>query len=254
MGFERIVPGTVEWDAYFGNHIFRYQFALTRLQARGSKKILDAACGVGYGTNFLATAGMQELIGVDRDAPALKLAADKFSHPALKFLQDDCHTLAAASLHGMYDAVVSFETLEHLPDPVAFLKQSYALLQTGGMLIISTPNASVTSPAGKTDWEYHEKEYTADELKTLLETAGYSNVELYGQSFSPVGKLRQELRGELNTINSNPFNRAGRWIQQILKGHKPKAVLPEKAEDFEITLPAGFTQNPPFVLLAVAYK
>ena len=254
MGFERIVPGTIEWDAYFANHIFRYQFALQHLQIHHKQKVLDAACGVGYGTHFLATEGVAQLVGVDRDDDALKVAVAKFSHPSLKYLKDDCHTLENASQHGSFDAVVSFETLEHLPNPQAFLKQSFSLLASGGILIISTPNAFVTSPDGKTDWEVHEREYTSEELKTIIEESGYKNCMVYGQSYSAIGKLRQEVRGELNAINSNPFNRAGRWIQKILKGHRQRAILPEKTEDFEITKPEDFIRNPPFVLLAVAFK
>ena len=254
MGFERIVPGTVEWDAYFANHIFRYRYALQQLRSHNKQKTLDAACGVGYGTHFLASEGTGQLVGVDRDDDALKIATDKFSHPSLTYLKDDCHTLENASRHGPFDSVVSFETLEHLPKPEAFLKQSFSLLEPGGILIISTPNASVTSPGGTTDWEFHEKEYTSDELMTIIRQSGYKDCMIYGQSYSAIGKLRQEVRAELNTINSNPFNRAGRQIQKILKGHSQRAVLPEKIEDFEITKPEDFITNPPFVLLAVAFK
>jgi hypothetical protein len=54
MAIERIVPGTKEWDAFYANHIFRYQFAANILKEDSIAKLLDAACGVGYGSAFLA--------------------------------------------------------------------------------------------------------------------------------------------------------------------------------------------------------
>jgi len=254
MAIERIVPGTIEWEAFYSNHIFRYRFALDLLLKHDKKNILDAACGVGYGSHFLATNEIQNIVAVDRDNVALNIAKDLYTHDKITFLRDDCHTLKNAAKHGKFSAIVSFETLEHLPNPEAFLKQCYFLLEEGGMLILSTPNALVTSPDGKINWEFHEKEYTKEQLNSILVESAFTNIEIYGQSYSAIGKLRQNVRTELNKIYSNPFNRAGRWIQHILKGHKVGAVLPEKIEDFEITASKDFKFNLPFVLIAVVFK
>lgn len=254
MAIERITPGTLEWDAFYANHIFRYQFALDKLLEAGKAKVLDAACGVGFGSRYLVNNGITSLVAVDRDDAALKIAIKNFAHPAISFLKDDCHTLTNASTHGLFGGIVSLETLEHLPDPQAFIKSCYSLLGKDGLLIISTPNATVTSPDGKPLWKYHEKEYTAVELKTILEENGFVNVQLFGQSYSLIGKLRDSIRSEFNKINSNPFSRAGRWFQKIIRGYSFSAVLPEKIEDFVITSPEEFNSNVPFVLIAVANK
>ena len=167
MGFERLSPGKIEWDAYYANHIFRYQFALNKLIAAGKMKVLDAACGVGFGANYLANNGVEKIIAIDRNDAALKLAQENFAHPAISFLKDDCHTLMNASAFGTFNAIVSIETLEHLPDPQSFISRCFSLLETGGLLIVSTPNSAITSPNGEISWEYHEKEYSCEELKLL---------------------------------------------------------------------------------------
>jgi SAM-dependent methyltransferase len=198
-------------------------------------------------------------VAVDRSVEALKIAEANFSSPQIKFLEDDCHTLQAASAYGMFDTVVSFETFEHLPKPIDFLNACFNNLKPAGKIIISTPNKSVSSPE-QLNWEYHEKEYTASELYDCLVKAGYKNIQLYGQQFNLKGKIKNEVRGELNSLFSNPFVRAGMWLQAKLKGHKPKPVLKETIDDFEIVR----YDNPgeceskgidgPFVLIAVAVK
>src|SRR5262249_24163 len=162
----------------------------------------------------------------------------------------DCHTLDRAKEFGSFQSVVSFETIEHLPKPEAFLSECYSILEDQGVMILSTPNSLVTSPDGKTNWEFHEKEYQPEELKNLFLGAGFSNITLYGQAYSQIGLFRQQARQELNRINSNPFMRLGRFIQKILKGHRYGATLPEQQEDFEIIPESSFSTNPPFVILA----
>jgi len=253
MSFERIIPGTIEWDAYYANHIFRYQFALEKLQSTNKSKVLDAACGVGYGADYLSRNGIKSLVAIDRNENALAIATAKFSRENILYLKDDCLTFEHATQYGKFDAVVSFETLEHLSKPAAFIKNCYSVLEPKGLFIISTPNASVTSPGGQTKWEYHEKEYIPEELKLILKDNGFDRIELYGQCYSQIGSLRKSMRAELNRINSNPFARAGRLLQKM-KGIRFSAVLPEEVEDFKIMPYESFKDNQPFVLIALAYK
>lgn len=260
MAIERIVPGTIEWDAFYANHILRYQFAAKVLKDDKAITLLDAACGVGYGSAYLAKQiDASNIVAIDRSADALKVAEANFSSPKIKFLTDDCHTLQAAAAYGMFDTIVSFETFEHLPKPIDFLAACYNNLKPSGKIIISTPNKSVSSPE-QLNWEYHEKEYTASEFYDCLQKAGYQNIKVYGQQFNLKGKIKNEVRGELNRLFSNPFVRAGIWVQAKLKGYKNKPVLKETIDDFEIVLyerPEDCEDKGtegPFVLMAVATK
>jgi len=235
MGFERIVPGTVEWDAYHGNHLARYRFAVGALRDAQSKVILDAACGVGYGAKYLADALGASVVGADRSLEALEIARTQFAHSSVKFLQDDCHTLEAAAKHNPFDAVVSMETFEHLPRPKDFLAAVRRVLKPDGRLVVSTPNVEVFANAGH--WEFHEKEYTAAEFHAMLVEAGFSEVALFGQGLTERGKDRAEMRAELARLAQNPFMRFGRFLQRTLRSRKTEqAILPERVEDFQFTL------------------
>ena len=260
MAIERIVPGTIEWEAFYANHICRYQFAKEQIDKINATKILDAACGVGYGSFFLGSDESLKITAIDRSAEALDIAIKKFTRNNINFLEDDCHTLINASGSALFDCIVSFETLEHLPHPDLFIKSCYSNLKKDGQLIISTPNQLVSSPDGKLDWEFHEKEYTPYELYEILLVAGFSDIKIFGQEMTAVGKMRDQFRAELNKINSNPFVRIGKKIQSILKGHQYTAVLPEQLEDFEIKSYnalediSNLGTKGPFVLIAICKK
>jgi SAM-dependent methyltransferase len=260
MAIERIVPGTIEWEAFYANHICRYQFAKEQVEQMQAVNILDAATGVGYGSHFLAANNSLQIRSVDRSKEALDVAQKNFAKTNISFFEDDCHTLKNATAFAPYDCIISFETLEHLPQPASFIKSCYANLKQGGKLIVSTPNQPVSSPGGVLNWEFHEKEYTVAELRDILSAGGFSNIMMYGQKYTSIGRLRNDTRASINTINSNPFMRLGRMIQKVSRGRKFHATLPEQTEDFEIvnyksdeeiTLQA---EHGPFVLIAVCEK
>jgi SAM-dependent methyltransferase len=260
MAIERIVPGTIEWDAFYANHIGRYQFAKERINDLNATDILDAACGVGYGSFLLGADDRLKITGVDNSKDALDVAGTHYKRKNIEFRKDDCHTLTNASDAGPFDCIVSFETLEHLPRPEVFIESCFENLSASGELIVSTPNQLVSSPEGKIDWEFHEKEYTPGEFVRILSAAGFSSVNLFGQQMTSIGKLRAQIRAELHKINSNPFLRMGRTAQRLIRGHRFSAVLPEQAEDFEIrpySDPEELSRlgdSGPFVMIAVCTK
>lgn len=202
-----------------------------------------AACGVGYGSQHLAK-GLPEarVVGVDRDARAIGIARNRFAHSRVTILEDDCQKLGAAAQHGPFDAIVSFETLEHLPRPAEFLARCHDLLAPDGTFIISTPNSRVTAAEHASICAYHEREYTAPEFVELLHAAGFAGMTLWGQRLSALGRLRDQVRAEVNRLRSSPLVRAGRWLQ-TLRGRAPAPLpLPSEAGDFEV-VPLGSAEE-----------
>jgi len=235
MAIERLHLGTPEWEAYYANHLHRYCYAADFVREHKFRKVLDVACGVGYGAQWIATHSDAEVVAVDRDTDALLEAKQTFAHPKVQFTQDDCRELHEVGADAQFDAVVSFETIEHLSDPECFLERCAALLRPGGWLMLSSPNAPASSWEGKSDWVYHEREFTAVELEELLAAHAFTEFAFSGQRLTALGRLRMDIRGELNQLRSTPFVRLGFWLQRKLgRLAKLGPALPGRLDDFEI--------------------
>ena len=108
---ERLVPAAAECapdTRIFKEHVARYQFA--KRFSRG--KVLDVACGTGYGTRILASSKASHVIGVDRNPDAIAYAGSCYAGKKVRFKVMDAGRLEFGA--ESFDTVVSFETIEHI--------------------------------------------------------------------------------------------------------------------------------------------
>jgi ubiquinone/menaquinone biosynthesis C-methylase UbiE len=167
---ERMIPV----DAHarvFWEHIARYRFA--KEFVRG-KRVLDLACGEGYGAAALKKAGAVSVTGIDNSKEICEHARRKYG---LDARLGDAHTIPLEDRS--MDVVVSFETIEHVTDPETFLKECARVLALPGMAIISTPNRPVYSSNGRQN-PFHCREFNETEFADLLLTR-FRSVKLYTQ-------------------------------------------------------------------------
>jgi len=157
---ERFAPE--QKGAIWHEHWHRY--CVVAPLARG-KRVLDAACGEGYGT-FLLAEGARHIIGVDIAAEAVAHAEARYRAPNLRYVRGSCTALPLAD--DAVDLVASFETIEHLAEQTAMLAEFRRVLAPGGVLVISSPNKPVYSGEEPFENEFHVKELTRDELQALL--------------------------------------------------------------------------------------
>ena len=157
---ERFTPECVREIWY--EHFHRYVFA--REMVRG-KRVLDAACGEGYGSALLASAA-SSVEGVDISEQAVAHACNRYPAQNLEFRVSDCLDLPYAD--GEFDCIVSFETLEHLEDQAGLLKEFRRVLKPGGFLMLSSPDKAVYTDRQQNRNEYHVRELYRDELEALL--------------------------------------------------------------------------------------
>jgi SAM-dependent methyltransferase len=177
---ERLVPELEADTVQYFDHLRRYLFAQQYVNGR---RVLDIACGTGYGGDMLLRGGAVQVIGADISGAALRYAVQRRS-ALIRFMQADAAQLPLPD-HTV-DVIVSFETLEHLAAPEAFLAEAKRVLRPDGCLIISTPNRAVTSPGSATPFSpYHTFEPTRAELLDLLGKTGWQAVALHGIDHSP---------------------------------------------------------------------
>lgn len=157
-------------------HWHRYAFA--RALAPG-RRVLDAACGEGYGSALLARAGA-DVLGLDIGEDAVAHARARYDGIAgLRFEQADATALDAYP-DASFDLVVSFETLEHVHAQERLLDGFARLLAPGGLLLVSTPDRhTYTDLTGEVN-PHHVRELYRDEFEALL-AARFPARRLYGQ-------------------------------------------------------------------------
>ena len=153
---ERYTPECLREIRY--EHVHRYVFARELVAGR---RVLDAACGEGYGSALLAETASR-VSGVDVSAQAVEHATERYSAANLEFHQADC--LALPFPDDQFDCVVSFETLEHLENHEQLLAEFRRVLRPGGFLLVSTPDKAIyTDQQGNLN-EFHVAELTAMNL------------------------------------------------------------------------------------------
>ena len=160
------------------------------------KTALDVGCGAGLLAEPLARLGAR-VTGIDA-APQVIAAARE--HAAAQALDIDYRVGEVQQLEGQFDLVTSLEVIEHVADPAAFLKALASRLAPGGLLILSTPNATSWSklmmitlgeglgqiPRGTHDFG---KFIPPDRMKALLADAGLKCLDVEGIAWSPTRGL-----------------------------------------------------------------
>lgn len=168
--------GTIE-------HLHRYALAM---ELTRDKKVLDIACGEGYGSNLLAK-NANLVIGVDISEKAVLHASKKYVRSNLNFKSGSTSNIPLAD--GSVDVVVSFETLEHHDEHDEMMREIKRVLTPSGVLIISSPEKSIYKSRDPNN-PYHIKELTLPEFRTLLQSY-FSNIKMFDQKFV-VGSMISE--------------------------------------------------------------
>jgi ubiquinone/menaquinone biosynthesis C-methylase UbiE len=144
-------------------HLRAYDEAVAR--AAGCD-VLDVGCNTGYGTvRFIPLA--RRVVGVDVSPGAIDAARHGARNGHPEFVLTSGFDLPFPD--DSFDLVTSFQVLEHVPDPMAYLAEIRRVARPGGTVILATPNASTRLYPGMTPWNrFHVHEYVATELHDLL--------------------------------------------------------------------------------------
>ncbi len=159
--------------------------------ARG--RLLDVGCGMGF---FLVAARERgwQVQGIELSEYAAQYGRDRLSVPIVTTLAEQS-ALPAAS----FDAITLWDSIEHIRQPLAVLREMSQLLKPGGVLALTTPNISSLAYKllGVHWWILGPREhiYYFDRLslRRILEPLGFSVVKTFTNGIHTIGLPNRQL-------------------------------------------------------------
>ncbi len=173
MALERIDPFDRE-DPFCVDHLMRYAWAARAVEG---KRVLDAACGTGFGTVVLAHGNAGHVVGLDLSEEAVSGCRDNWSVSNAEFVTGDVARIEDLGMEA-FDMAVTFETLEHVPDPWAALRSLKGAMREGGLLLGSVPGETDAD----SDNEFHLHRFGREELTERLR-GEFRHVKVFRQLF-----------------------------------------------------------------------
>ena len=227
----QIVGGPELYEA-LGRHEFYYaparwdhQFAAKFLQKQGSKSLFEFGSGNGQFLDCISRI-VPKVVGLDFNEAACNSARER----GLKY-----DTAWAPELEMPFDAIATFQTLEHVSEPGELLKRLVGRLAPGGILLIAVPNED--GPLGELSFNplnappHHATLWPCSALKYIAEAHGLT-LEIYATE-----PINRDLYFSLvdNSL-SKAFERSGLSARLVLKIMRPAVrmyaamqyVMPDK--------------------------
>ncbi|GAB5417465.1 MAG: hypothetical protein Crog4KO_30470 [Crocinitomicaceae bacterium] len=165
---ERVSQNDESDNFVFQRSVLAYQEAADRIQG----KVLEIGTGSGYGIEYIAQ-NSSRFITLDKHKPDVVSNETLISASNVQFLQMKVPPLVDIPSN-YFDAVISFQVIEHIKDDHAFILEALRVLKPGGKLILTTPNKTMSLT--RNPW--HIREYTSTEFVELLSKYFDINEEL----------------------------------------------------------------------------
>lgn len=193
---------------------FRRKIAFLKTILPG-KKVLEIGSSYGF---FLEEAkhAHLDIQGIDISRAAVAYAA---SH-GLPALAVDLFQAGFPS--NSFDGVVAFHLIEHVSDPLAFMREVRRITKPGGILLLSTPREGgyLQRLMGRHWLNYRHQEhlyfFSRETMTLLLKKAGFHHIRSVGDEtrWYPVHFL---LRGATYFFDNSWLQTACRWAETIFR-------------------------------------
>ncbi len=193
------------------NHLERYHVSHDWIAAHfnGRKpRILDLACGTGFGSEILADAG--EVVGVDISEESLEYANRNYRDANTSFKLGNADDSKFLETLGEFDAVVSLETVEHLDNHYDYLKWVRKALRPGGALVVSFPCTFTM------DWAtpHHKRDISLRSARRMFDECGFRILKRFNQTDRlPMHHMLHEAR----TNPDIPAPPLSQWVKYYLR-------------------------------------
>ena len=224
-------------------HVARYQW--TTQFIRPGDTVLDAACGLGYGSYVLQVSSVAaRTIGIDGSEYAIEYARQNFAAivPELEFryglLPDALKQISDHSI----DIVVSFETLEHVEANEVMLTEFHRILTPGGRIIVSVPN-DWSDETGRDPNPFHLHVYTLERLRNELsqqfcletlvaQTASQCKSGPDRKTWRPAGRSMKPI--SVNSILQGQEPEAEWWLAVAMRSPLAGATIPYRETTYPV--------------------
>ncbi|MDY6937247.1 MAG: class I SAM-dependent methyltransferase [Cyanobacteriota bacterium] len=177
-------------NEFFGRDYAGSRYHLIAETLPADLKILDIACGSGFGSALLAKKAAF-VLGVDYLEHYIDKARERYPETdRLQFIVGDGEKFLYNNKEEQFDAIVSLHTLEHVPNDRAMVAALYRNLRPQGTFIVEVP-LQCQRPLGVPINPYHLREYTPEQFISLIESAGFEIVKKIGVCRSFYGEPTQ---------------------------------------------------------------
>lgn len=239
-------------------HISRYSLAK---QFCKNSKVLDVACGEGYGSFIMSSLWQASLVSaVDISEQAINVAKSRFSQENIDYYTYDAECVDELFDPYSFDLIISLETIEHVRNPKKFISALKKILKPNGTLIISCPNDYWYYKSKVSSNPYHLHVFLFEEFQQLctqilgdasfylfgFPISGFGNFPITGSNYDEkqashlsllhldTSKLHKILTSE-NLDSSNASYFVGIWsYNQVTSFHASGTFYPISMDSFEI--------------------
>lgn len=181
-------------------HLERYEFAKKFVV---DKRVLDIACGSGYGTKMLKEGGAIQVDGVDIDKEVIDYASYRNKAQGVSYYAGNAQTYRSDK---RYDVIISYETAEHIEDVGQYFTNMKLNLSANGIFIVSTPIS---------DMDFNPKPY----LRFHLREWGFEAFQKEVEKYFEIAEVLLQISGK----NTSTFTK--KVINKIKKQKFPKGII-----------------------------
>jgi SAM-dependent methyltransferase len=157
------IPEDAHW--WFATRTWAIEKYLAALPKKQDLDILDVGCGAGNMIHHLAQYG--RVRGIEVDARPVKIAQARGYDVQLGDATQEISFPDAS-----FDLVTALDVIEHVDADTKILQEAYRVLRPRGHVLITTP-ALQWLWSRNDELNAHKRRYTAGELRTKLERAGF---------------------------------------------------------------------------------
>ena len=198
---------------FVAQHLAAYAFIKPQV---AGKRILEIGFGSGYGADYLADVA-KDVLAVDLAPGNIPRAEAAYQRPNLRFCHMDATRLSLPS--DSMDVVYSFQVIEHIPEPLllAYVSEISRVMRPEGFACLSTLNLAHNRKPGRPYEKliYHEKEFTAEELETVL-TRAFPVVTMHGLHPTRRHRVMQRLKKwGFDKLKPSRLNPIARFYRQV---------------------------------------